>query len=50
MVKRSVRIGAQDILATIDDVEEIIRGLDFADYAKSVIARRATERCIEIIP
>ncbi len=49
MNKPSVRIGVQDILGTIDEVEEIIRGLQFADFAKNVTARRAIERCVEII-
>ncbi|HKG75982.1 MAG TPA: HepT-like ribonuclease domain-containing protein [Beijerinckiaceae bacterium] len=39
----------RDILQVIDEIAEIIAGLDLAAYQADVRSRRAVERCIEIV-
>lgn len=38
------------MLDQVDAVGEMIEGIDFADYKSDFKLRRATERCVEIIP
>lgn len=49
MIKRSVLIRLRDMLDAIDDAIEITNGATFDDYQRSVVMRRAIERCVEIV-
>jgi uncharacterized protein with HEPN domain len=49
MIKRTALPRLQDILSEIDAVESIVADLEFGDYRGSVVARRAVERCVEIV-
>ena len=49
MVKRSVILRLNDILAAIDEVAEFLENSEFSHYENDVKTRRAVERCIEII-
>lgn len=49
MIKRSVLIRLRDTLGAVDEAIEIVSGASFDDYQRSVIMRRAIERCVEIV-
>ena len=49
MAKHSVLPRLDDILEAIEGIEGIIRGMDFDAYKKDYRARRAVERCVEIV-
>ena len=49
MAKRSPRLRVQDMLDSVEEVEEFVRHLDFQAYMARRTTRRAVERSIEII-
>ena len=49
MIKRSVAIRLRDMLGAVDEGLEIVSGLNFEDYQRTVVVRRAIERCVEIV-
>ena len=49
MTTRSVRIRVLDIIGAIDAIEQFLDQKDFEIYQSSIITKRATERCLEII-
>jgi len=46
---RDPRVVLEQMLEAIADIEQIIAGKSFAAYAAERTARRAVERCIEIV-
>jgi uncharacterized protein with HEPN domain len=49
MIKRSVTIRLRDMLGAVDEGLEIVSGMTFEDYQRTVVVRRAIERCVEIV-
>ncbi len=49
MVKKTVLPRLDDILGAINDVEAILRGIDYEAYVRNTLHRRAVERCVEIV-
>ncbi len=49
MPRRKIWVRLNDMLAALDDGAAIVSGLSFDDYQRSVVVRRAVERCVEIV-
>jgi uncharacterized protein with HEPN domain len=49
MPKHSTLPRLDDILEAIEGTQSIVSELDFEGYSNSFIARRAVERCVEIV-
>ncbi len=49
MPRRNVWVRLNDMLSALDDGAAIVSGLSFDEYQKSVVVRRAVERCVEIL-